>query len=131
MNNLGNTTNTACVGAAGSNIAGVCGIQQPTACGTTAPAPGLSCNLSVAPLGTAPAFTGLQLTGSVAANQNGQIATVATLVSNIACVTPGSPTCLPGTANAASFTSSTNFPGAPISVIAGQTIAVTVNITFS
>lgn len=91
--------------------------------------PGTSCNLSIAALGTSPAFTGFQLSGSVAATQMGQISTVLTTIS-VTC--PAStPTCLPAGLNAAAFTSSTNFPGAPISVVAGQTIAVTVNISFS
>lgn len=105
-----------------------CLIGQPgTFCATS---PGINCNLSVTPHGTTPAFTGLQLSGSVAATQNGQISTVATLIGNLSCQ-PSGTACLPTGVNTASFTSSTNFPGAPISVIAGQTIAVTVNISFS
>lgn len=105
-----------------------CLIGQPgTFCGTS---PGINCNLSVTPHGTTPAFTGLQLSGSVAATQNGQISTVATLIGNLSCQ-PAGTACLPTGVNTSSFTSSTNFPGAPISVIAGQTIAVTVNISFS
>lgn len=96
-------------------------------CSTAA---GISCNLSVTPQGTAPAYTSLQFSGSVAANQNGQISTVATLIGNLTCQ-PSTTTCLPTGVNTASFTSSTNFPGAPITVIAGQTVAVTVNISFS
>jgi hypothetical protein len=94
-----------------------------------APSGGTNCNLSVTPLGTTPAFTGMSLTGSVTATQNGQISTVATLA-YVTC--PAfTPNCLPGGSGGASFTSSTNFPGAPISVSAGQTVAVTVNISFS
>ena len=105
-----------------------CLIGQPgTFCGTSS---GINCNLSVTPHGTTPAFTGLQLSGSVAATQNGQISTVATLIGNLSCQ-PSGTACLPTGVNTASFTSSTNFPGSPISVIAGQTIAVTVNISFS
>lgn len=90
----------------------------------------ISCNLSVVPVGTAPNFSGLQLTGSMVAANNGQVATVATLIVNISCLASTPPAnCL--NSQTASFTSSTNFPGAPISVIAGQTIAVTVNISFS
>jgi hypothetical protein len=102
--------------------------QQGTFCGT--PSAGNSCNLSVSPQGTAPAFTGVQLSGSVAATQNGQISTVATLISPLSCQ-PSGTACLPTGVITASFTSSTNFPGAPISVITGQTIAVTVTISFS
>lgn len=94
-----------------------------------APSGGTNCNLSVTPLGTTPAFTGMSLTGSVTATQNGQISTVATLA-YVTC--PAfTPNCLPGGNGGASFTSSTNFPGAPISVSAGQTVAVTVTISFS
>jgi hypothetical protein len=92
--------------------------------------PGGSCNLSVTALGTTPAFTGMRLTGSVAATQTGQVATVATLIGNLSC-TASFPNCLPAGVQTASFTSSTNFPGSPISIVAGQTIAVTVNISFS
>lgn len=93
--------------------------------------PGTSCNLSVLALGTAPNFTGLQLTGSVVASQNGQVSGVATFLTNVTCLA-GAPSCaVPDARNTTSFTSSTNFPGAPISVVANQTLAVTVNITFS
>jgi hypothetical protein len=88
-------------------------------------------NLSVTALGTTPNFTGMQLTGSVVATQVGQISTVAT-TAFVSCP-PFTPNCFPAgaTNSGAIFTSSTNFPGSPISVAAGQTIAVTVNISFS
>lgn len=93
-----------------------------------------ACNLSVIPLGTTPNFTGIQLTGSIVATQNGQVSTVATVLSGAICQ-PSTPGCPPSSLTSgvagASFTSSSNFPGAPISVSAGQTIAVTVNISFS
>jgi hypothetical protein len=92
--------------------------------------PSISCNLSVTALGAAPGFTGIQLSGSIAATQNGQIGTVLTLIAPLSC-TSSFPNCALPANPGASFTSSTNFPGAPISVIAGQTIAVTVNISFS
>ena len=107
----------------------VCGIVSPSSCFAT-PTAGLSCNLSVTPLGASPQFTGIQLSGSVAATQNGQVVTVATFTP-LNCVVTSTPSCLPSSVSGAFFTSSTNFPGAPISVIAGQTIAVTVNISFS
>jgi hypothetical protein len=103
--------------------------QNVQPCGVVGP--GTSCNLSVLPLGSAPNFTGLQLTGSVVATQNGQVSGVATLLVGVSCL-PGAPSCsVPDSRNMTSFTSSSNFPGAPISVVANQTLAVTVNITFS
>jgi hypothetical protein len=92
-------------------------------------APGFSCNLSATALGTFPFFTGIQLSGSVAATQNGQITTVASVVDTIGC--PSSVSNCQISHVLASFTSSTNFPGSPISVSAGQTVAVTVTISFS
>jgi hypothetical protein len=110
---------------------------------------GISCNVTSSPLGTAPNYTGLQITGSVTATQSGQIATVAT-VNYAPCgqnspFGPVSASCAP-LAQAVpvrgpggvifyylymvSFTSSSNFAGAPISVIAGQIITATVNISF-
>ncbi|HEY6273708.1 MAG TPA: hypothetical protein VIX19_17145 [Terriglobales bacterium] len=131
LNNIAITANAPCVdtmGTAGS--LGACIIVPTgTLCGPT-PTAGISCNLSVAPLGTTPNFTGIQLSGSVTATQNGQVSTVGTLIGTLACVS-SAPNCLPTNVNTASFTSSTNFPGAPIAVIAGQTIAATVNISFS
>jgi hypothetical protein len=116
------------------------------------PQPGIGCNVTSSLLGSAPSYTGLQLTSSVTATQSGQIATVATV--NFAPCGQNSPagnvraSCAPlaqssvyyevsGGPNAASyylymasFTSSSNFAGAPISVIAGQIITATVNISF-
>jgi len=108
---------------------GACAIEQPVTACTSLAGPGVSCNLSVAALGTFPSFTGLTLSGSVAATQNGQISTVATVIAGINC--PPSVSNCQIASLPASFTSSTNFPGAPISVSAGQTIAVTVTISFS
>jgi hypothetical protein len=91
---------------------------------------GTSCNLSLTPQGTAPNYTGLVISGTInanppASNGVGQIATVATLLqacgSSIDNCTQNS---------SYSFTSSTNFPGAPITVSTGQTITATVAITF-
>lgn len=94
--------------------------------------PGVGCNLSLTPQGTAPNYTGIVLSGTVNANPpgtggTGQISTVATQV--LAC---GVPYNLPCSAYTFwfSFTSSTNFPGAPITVSTGQTITATVAITF-
>jgi len=97
-------------------------------------------------------FTGLLLTGSVIATQTGQIATVSTVnyapcgttILNPPIPNKSSSPCygfienyfsaywyVPLTfLNMASFTSSSNFAGAPISVIAGQIITATVNISF-
>jgi len=128
-----NTTNAPCATSTGGLLFGACIIAPASFCAgnpSFSSVSGLSCNLSVAPLGTSPAFTGMQFTGSVGANQNGQVGTVLTLAT-LSCVVTSTPPCLPTGVNAASFTSSTNFPGAPISVIAGQTIAVTVSISFS
>jgi hypothetical protein len=108
---------------------GVCSIEQPVATCTSNAGPGISCNLSATALGNIPFFTGIQLSGSVAATQNGQISTVATVIGGINC--PPSVSNCQFNSFLASFTSSTNFPGAPISVSAGQTIAVTVTISFS
>lgn len=132
LSNLTNTTNAPCTEFF-LNTIGACILTQSTTCVTI---PGYNCALSVTPLGTAnaPYYTGLQLSGSVQATENGQISTVATLIQNITCPASvgfcqvgGTPV---GGGNA-SFTSSSNFPGAPIAVVAGQTIAVTVNISFS
>jgi hypothetical protein len=128
LSNLETTTNAACMPNPGGTPIGACVIAQAAACPAAAIA-GIACNLSVTPLGTSPNFTGIQLSGSVAATQNGQIATVGTLLS-VQCP-PSVPNCTPSSMIGASFTSSTNFPGAPISIVAGQTIAVTVNISFS
>jgi hypothetical protein len=110
-----------------------CVIGTPTTFGScptgVSSTPGTSCNLSIAALGTSPAFTGFQLSGSVAATQMGQVSTVLTTIT-VTC--PAStPNCLSAGTNGAAFTSSTNFPGSPITVAAGQTIAVTVTISFS
>jgi hypothetical protein len=114
----------------GAQIA-ACVIGPPGTCGAS-PTPGLSCNLAVTAMGTTPHFTGIQLSGSVGATQTGKIVTVATLIAPLTCVGASTPySCLPSGVSSTSFTSSTNFPGAPISVIAGQTIGVTVNISFS
>ena len=131
LSNIFNTSNSPCVFNS-TPPEGVCSIQQvipPNSCTTNSP--GFSCNLSVSALGTAPAFTGIQLSGSVIAQQNGQISTVLTAIQSVVCLGATPSNCLGNAGASASFTSSTNFPGAPISVIAGQTVAVTVNISFS
>ncbi len=85
---------------------------------------GIGCNLSATP-----SATGIQLSGSVTAGVAGSISEVATFVGN-ACANISS--CfLPSSAQGVdSFTSATNFPGVPVSVNAGQSIAVTVQISF-
>jgi hypothetical protein len=135
LNNLTSTTNSPCALSGGYVFPGACQIFQASGCGGGAGFPGFSCNLSVTPLGTSPAFNGVRLTGSVAATQNGQISTVATLMNSVACATYAANCAAaalsPYQGGFVSITSSTNFAGAPISVSAGQTIAVTVNISFS
>lgn len=106
---------------------------------------GLGCNLTVSTLGTPPSTLGtppstlgtppavgpIQLSGSVAATQNGHVSAVATII-YFPCGGATIVTNCPITgAGFSSFTSSNNFPGAPIAVSAGQTIAVTVTISFS
>lgn len=101
---------------------------------------GFSCNLAVNPIGTAPSFTGFQLSGSVAASQTGTISAVATMDIN-ACGLGGTGNALPNCA----FTSTSGFvaftsanldgntvPGdpLPVPVGAGQTVQVTVTISF-
>jgi hypothetical protein len=96
---------------------------------------GVSCNLSVGLQGAFPNFTGFQLSGSVVATQAGNVSTVATIFfgpcadANAPSPTTGS-FCSTSSSNPSSLTSSTNFPGAPITVANGQTIAVTVTISF-
>jgi hypothetical protein len=88
----------------------------------------VSCNLTAIPV-----TRGFQLSGSIAASNTGQIFTVATLAGE-ACGPTSSPVAncaLSASAGMDSFTSSSNFPGAPISVTTGQGIAVTVTITFA
>lgn len=97
---------------ASPNSQGFEGISQ--GCGNSASVAGLSCNLSVAHSGGGVVLQGT----SAAVAQAGQIGAVATLLQ---------PT---GSSTFNSFTSSTNFPGAPIAVAQGQTVAVTVTITF-
>ena len=73
----------------------------------------------------------ITLNGSIPAGEAGQISTVQT--ANAPCAPTVAPaSCNNAASNSApfSFTSATNFPGAPISVSAGQTIAVTVAISF-
>lgn len=93
------------------------------------PPAGTSCNLSVTSLGTLPNLTGVQITGTIAATQAGQIETVATLVG--APCTNTSTCFTTGGVPFSSFTSSSGFPGAPVKIAtAGQVIAVTVQLSF-
>jgi hypothetical protein len=99
---------------------------------------GVSCNLSVNPLGTTPNFTGFQMSASVVATQAGTIGAVGTFDTG-AC---GANNTLAGcpftnTAGLASLTfqmlDGNTVPGDPMPVTvsaAGQTIQVTVNISF-
>lgn len=130
LNNVATTTNAPCVASIVGDTMGACLIVPAASCLPNLPPPsGWSCSLSVTALGTSPAFTGIQLTGSAPATQNGQVSTVATVI-GLTCQA-SFPNCVPPNTHLGSLTSSTNFPGAPIAVLAGQTIAVTVNISFS
>jgi hypothetical protein len=103
--------------------------------------PGVSCNLASVALGTAPNLTGFQLSGSVTATSTGEISTVAT-VNFLPCQlgSGNPPSVVSGCAfsqggggnliSLVSLTSSTNFPGAPVAVTPGQTVAVNVAISF-
>lgn len=94
--------------------------------------PGISCDLSITPLGTSPNFMGFQLSGSVAATQGGAVSTVATAVTGACGPSNASlANCALGSSQGdAFFTSRSDFPGAPLAVAAGQSIAVTVQISF-
>jgi hypothetical protein len=100
---------------------------------------GFSCNLAVSPTGTAPSFTGFHMQGTIIATQSGSVSAVATIDIN-ACGLGG----VGGLANCV-FTSTQGLvaftardldgntvPGdpLPVAVTAGQTIAVTVAISF-
>jgi hypothetical protein len=93
------------------------------------PSPGYSCNLSAASVGTPPVVTGAQLSGSVVATFDGEVSTVATLTTNV-CGTAPAGCAFPNGFGFGSLTSSSNFPGSPIMVTTGQTIQVTVTISF-
>jgi hypothetical protein len=141
LNNVytANTTNAPCLSSSGAapvpagNQYAACAIVPAPAAGSCAS--GRFCNLTISPLGTTPVYTGIQLSGSAQATQSGQVVTVATQI-GANCPNAANPCPLANLAGAIGpfnsiLTSSTNFPGAPISVTAGQTIAVTVNISFS
>ena len=105
---------------------------------------GLSCNLTVSPLGTGQNFTGFQLSGSVAATQPGTVSAVATMNFGACGPTNALPNCAffvssvnDGLAALTARNLDGNTPiGAaagdpnPVPVIAGQTISVTVTISF-
>lgn len=147
LSNLISTNNAPCVLQESPIFIGACVISQSGLTQNGAPSdvfcgppgnmatfPGLSCNLAASSAGTV-----TQLSGSVVATQSGQVSTVATLVS-VVCgnsVNINAASCFLPVANSLFFggldsvTSSNSFSGTPISVSAGQTIAVTVNISFS
>jgi hypothetical protein len=99
--------------------------------------PGISCNVTSTPTpaGGTWNLTGFQLSGTVTATQTGQIGTVATVNYEVCGSLPVS-SCPLGynvtgfPLDLATFTSNANFPGAPISVDAGQTITAAVAISF-
>ena len=119
LGNLSNQANAPCVTEFGPDAAlGACVLFEGTINGGGFPScqtagTGDFCGLTATPSGA-----GLVLSGSATATQQGQISTVATLFFTGAA------------ASINSFTSSTNFSGAPISVSGGQTIGVTVAISF-
>lgn len=123
------TANSPCVQPGAGGYA-ACAIDLPsaTSCPPSAPPVGVGCNLSVSTLGAPPSSVGpIQLSGSVAATQSGQVSTVVTAIG-----TPcGGVTNCAVSNGSVLFTSSSNFPGAPITVTSGQIIAVTVVISFS
>ena len=104
----------------------------------SAPLPIYSCNLAVSPLGTAPNFTGFQLSGSIVSTQAGTVSAVATVDANACGPTDSLASCTFVNSNGlVSFTSKNldgnTVPGDPMPVTvsaAGQTIQVTVNISF-
>jgi hypothetical protein len=110
----GNVAIGACVVAA-SGATGFCPSQA---------GPGVSCNLTVSNLGASAAnnntTTSFALTGAIVATQAGSIGAVATVIAGPV-----------GSYNSfLSFTSSTNFPGAPLTIASGQLINVSVTISF-
>jgi hypothetical protein len=98
---------------------------------------GLSCNLTANPLGIGPSFAGFQLSGSVVATQSGTVAAVATSAWGL-CGKSGSllPTCVFAASDNGAFLTARTLDGVgtdpnPVPVSAGQTLAVTVTISFS
>jgi hypothetical protein len=148
-NGLASTTNAPCTVAALQIAPGGCLIFQNNtnssyasfACGATQPA-GISCNLAVTPVGTSPNFTGFELQGSVIATQSGSLNFVATADFGVCGSSPAIANCAlaTGGSNIAAFTGrpldGNTTAGAaagdpnPVPVSAGQTVAVTVVISF-
>ncbi len=143
---LGSGTNAPCVVTVLSISPGACLIFQNSTnstyasfvCSATPQPAGTSCNLAASPLGTAPNFTGFQLTGSVIATQSGSVNFVAT--GDFGLCGGGAqpaPNCaFPSGSNIAAFTgraldgnTAAGDPN-PVPVTTGQTIAVTVTISF-
>jgi hypothetical protein len=104
-----------------------CNIVAPDFC-TGACAPGLFNNLSVSTPGNG---TTLSLTGTAIADNSSAINTVGTIVFPcLNTVAPGSCTFKNSDNVGFPFTQATNFPGSPVNVTAGQTINVSVTISF-
>ncbi len=103
-----------------------CFIVSPTSC-TSACAPNEFNNLSITTPGNG---TTLSLTGTATAANSSAIDMVGTIVRTCGnTVAPGS--CTLNSSNAGyPFTQATNFPGSPVNVTAGQTINVSVTISF-
>lgn len=104
-------------------------------CTTNPPGPpGISCSVVSVPItgASGTALSGFQISGSVTASQQqGLIQTVATQnyePCGAEDIRPGQ--CAFGPLGMVSFTSTSSFPGAPISVTSGQTVAVNVAISF-
>ncbi len=124
------STNAASLGDpfGGCIIGGPNSILCTAAGGESVELPFLSCNLAAATN-----TGGFQLSGTIPATNSGNIAVVATLA-GAACGT-SSPTlancAFPSTLPVDSFTSNSNLPGGSVPVTIGQSIAVSVTITFS
>jgi hypothetical protein len=103
--------------------------------------PGLSCNLTVTPLGTGQNFTGFQFAGSVAAENNGTVSSVATMNFNACGTLSDCPFTVSAVNDGIVALTARNLDGNtpagaaagdpnPVTVTAGQTISVTVTISF-
>ncbi len=103
--------------------------------------PGISCNLTVSPLGTAQNLTGFQLSGSVAATLNGTISAVATMNFDACAALPNCSFVISAVNDGIVSLTARNLDGNttagaaagdpnPVPVAAQQTVSVTVQISF-
>jgi hypothetical protein len=115
--------------------------QAPVCNGGVSGGPGYFCNLQVSPLGTSPNFTGFLLSGSAVATQQGTVTSVTTMNFGACGPTNSLPNCALYTSLGwAALTARTldgNTPAGaaagdpnPVAVSAGQTIQVSVAISF-